>query len=190
MTTTVTLKGMLGVEHARADGGFAIYEPGEPVPPRIKAGDRLRLHLEVAGAAWLYAVSVTRQGVYRRLGAWAPPHGGSGVHVPWPGGHVLTDEQAEMETLIVIASSEDLPWASDLVRVDCSAVMDRMPPKPPVTVCDHLYGLFWKVPPRPRGMIPPDVDMFEDAGARIPAIVVAHRGAPYTAVEWQFKPRA
>jgi hypothetical protein len=107
----------------------------------------------------------------------------------WPGGHAVTAGEATMTTLLVIASSEELPWARDLTRADCASLVNKMPPVPPVTACDHLYGLFWKIPKRPRGLVPPVVDSFQDGGTEVPAIVAAHAGAPYTAIEWQFKPR-
>ena len=92
-------------------------------------------------------------------------------------------------TLFVIASRDELPWASELTRADCSGVLGTVPPRPPVSPCEYLHDLIWKVPPRPRGMIPPVGDAFDDGSVRIPAIVSANAGAPYTAIEWQFKPR-
>jgi hypothetical protein len=191
MTRTVAIKGMAAIEHAQADGRFVIYEPGEPACPRIKAGDRLRVHLAVSDLTWIYAVSVTSNAVYTKLGAWSPgEHAASGVRLLWPGGRVLTPGDAAMATLIVVASADELPWLTDLVSADCSALENKMPPEPPITACDHLYGLFWKIPGRVRGIVPPEVDVFQDGDTRIPAIVAEHRGAPYTAIEWPFMPRA
>jgi hypothetical protein len=186
MTRTVAIKGMMGVEHAQPDGRFQAYLPLDPVPPRIRAGDRLRVRLEVDGEAWIYAVAV-HGARYWQFGTWE--QAGAGARLLWPGGRVLGAEDAVLDTLVVIASSEELPWARDLTSTSCAHLVDKMPPEPPTTMCDHLYGLLWKVPRRPRGLVPPDVEFFDEAGARVPAIVARHRGAPYTAVEWQFKPR-
>lgn len=187
----VAIKGMAGVEHLQADGSFSAYLPGKPTPSAIKAGDRLRVRLEVGGGTWIYAVAVKRQAEYRKLGTWAPGESaGHGVRILWPGGHVLTDDDAAMTTLLVVASVEELPWLRDLARADCASLVGKMPAEPPVTACDHLYGLFWKVPKRPRGLVPPEVDVFQEEATRIPAIVAEHSGAPYTAIEWQFKPRS
>jgi hypothetical protein len=190
MTKTIAIKGMTGVEHAQAGGSFVAYLPEEPVPTPIKAGDRLHVRLEVADDTWLYAVAVVRQADYWKLGAWAPiKAAGTGVRMLWPGGHALTAADARMTTLLVVASTEELPWIKDLTRADCSSLVNKMPPDPPVTACDHLYGLFWKVPKQPRGLVPPEVDFFDDAGKHLPAIVATHSGAPYLALAWQFKPR-
>lgn len=190
MTRTVAIRGMSSVEHVQPDGSFAVYQPGEPVPPRIGAGDRLRVQLEVAGAAWLYAVAELPGELHTRLGAWAPgelARGGTGQL--WPGGRVLSADDAAIRTLIVIASSEELAWARDLTTVDCKPMVGKPRPVSPATTCEHVYGLIWKVPPRPRGMVPPEVAELDDGGVRLPAIVSANEGAPYTAIEWQFKPR-
>jgi hypothetical protein len=133
---------------------------------------------------------VIREADYAKLGAWAPgEHASRGVRVLWPGGRVVTDDEATMTTLVVIASGEELPWLGDLTRTSCSDLVDKMPPDPPITACDHLYGLLWKVPPRPRGIVPVTIEPLEDGATRMPAIVAEHSGAPYTAIEWQFKPR-
>ena len=190
MTKTVAMKGLAGVEHLQPDGSFAAYQPGGPVPTPIKAGDRLRVRLEAPDDAWIYAVAVIRQADYWKLGAWAPGKNASGgVRTLWPGGHALTADDATMTTLLVIASSEELPWARDLTRTSCASLVGKMPPDPPATACDHLYGLFWKIPKRPRGMVPPKVEVFDEGGTRIPAIVAEHSGTPFTVLEWQFKPR-
>ncbi|HMG20442.1 MAG TPA: hypothetical protein VK607_03965 [Kofleriaceae bacterium] len=186
----IAIRGMAGLEHAQADGSFTMYQPGESAPPRIRAGDRLRLRLEVDDGAWLYAVSALRKADHRKLGAWGPGEcAAGGVRMPWPGGHVLTADDAAMTVLFVIASRDELPWARDLTHTDCSSLIGVMPAVPPVTLCDHLHGLMWKIPPRIRGMVPPEVDAFDEAGLRIPAIVSQHHGESYTAIEWQFKPR-
>jgi hypothetical protein len=52
------------------------------------------------------------------------------------------------------------------VLADCSSLVGKMPPNPPVTACDHLYGLFWKILPAVRGMVPPEVDVFDDGRYR------------------------
>jgi hypothetical protein len=190
MSKPLAMKGMAGVEHLQADGSFLAYLPRDPAPTPIKAGDRLRVRLEVADDTWIYAVSVIRQADYWKLGVWAPGNiAGSAVRMLWPGGHVLTAGEATMTVLLVIASGEELPWLRDLTRTDCSMLEGNMPPDPPISACDHLYGLFWKVPKRPRGIVPPKLGFFEDDGTRIPAIVAQHSGAPYTAIDWQFKPR-
>lgn len=186
---TVTIKGLASVEHQQPGGTFAAYEPKNPVPTPIKAGDRLRLHLEVADGAWLYAVAAFQQSEYWKIGEWGPGGGTGGVRVPWPEGHVLTADDARMTTLFVVASSEELPWAHGLTREDCSALVGQMPPEPPKTACDHLYGLFWKVPGRVRGRVPPKVERLEVGAVKLPAIVSSHSGSPYTAIEWLFKPR-
>jgi hypothetical protein len=187
MTATLAIRGMTGVEHAQADGSFAPYLPIDPLPPRIKPGDRIRVRLEVADDTWIYAIAVSGA-EYRAFGGWAPAASG-GVRMLWPGGRVLGADDALLDTLVVVASREELPWARDLTRMDCSHVVDQMPVEPPNSLCDHLYGLYWKTPRRPRGLVPHRVEFFEEGGARIPAIVAEHRGAPYTALEWQFKPR-
>ena len=190
MTRTIAMKGMVGVEHAQPDGSFVAHLPDKPAPPPLRAGDRLRARLEVADDAWLYAVSVIRQADYWQLGAWGPgERAAGGVRVLWPGGRVLTGDEAAMTTLIVIGSGEELPWARDLTRTSCAHLVGKMPPDPPTTACDHLYGLFWRIPPRVRGLELPEVGVLEDGPARIPAIVAAHSGAPYVALEWQFKPK-
>ena len=110
--------------------------------------------------------------------------------VPWPDGLILNDEQARMTTLFVIASSSQLDWAKNLSKEDCSALVGQMPPDPPKTACDHLYGLFRKVPGRVRGQVPPTVEYYRTHdGIKLPAVVTSHSGAPYVAVEWLFKPR-
>jgi hypothetical protein len=190
MTKIVAMKGMAGVEHVQASGSFVAYLPLEPVPPSIRAGDRLRVRLEVADDTWLYAVSEIGRADYAQLGVWPPGNQATpGFRMLWPGGHVLTADEATMMTLFVIASREELPWARDLTRTDCSILLGKMPPEPPSTACDHLYGLSWKVPRRPRGMIPHKIEFFQDGGIEIPAIVAAHSDAPYTALEWQFLSR-
>jgi hypothetical protein len=190
MNGIVAIKGMAGVEHRRPDGSFVAYEPGAPRPLPIRAGDRLHLSLDLAGDTWLYAVAVTGQTSYGRLGAWpAGRAAGSGIGVLWPGGRTLSADDAAMTTLLVIASGDELPWLRDLTRTDCASVVNQMPAEPPVSVCDHLYGLFWKIPKRPRGLVRPVVGSFEDGAIRVPAIVAEHRGSPYTAIEWQFQPR-
>ncbi len=189
MSKTVAIRGLAGVEQLQADGGFIAYLPGAPVPTPIKAGDRLRVGLEIAGDVWIYAVSAIDQADYRKLGEWTP--GGlaaGGVQLLWPGGHPLTDDEATMTTLFVIGSREALPWVRDLTHASCASLVGKMPPAEPTSACDHLYGLFWKIPRRPRGMVPPTVDSFQDGGTRVPAIVSEHSGAPYTAIEWQFRP--
>jgi hypothetical protein len=89
----------------------------------------------------------------------------------------------------VIGSSEELPWACDLTRTSCAHLVGKPPPDPPVTPCDHLYGLFRRIQPRIRGLELPEVALLDDGGAQLPAIVATHRGAPYVALEWQFKPK-
>lgn len=187
MTATVAIRGLAGIQHARPDGGFQPFLPRDPVPPKIKAGDRLHVRLEVGDEAWIYAIAMI-DADYLRLGAWGPASAG-GLRMLWPGGRVLGADDGAMDTLVVVASSAELPWARDLTRRNCADVIDKMPADPPVTPCDHLYGLIWKAPRRPRGLVPPVVDFFDDSGVRIPAIVAEHRGSPYTAIEWQFKPR-
>lgn len=191
MSDTTTIKALASVEHLQADGSYKAYNPERPVPTPIKAGDRLRVRLQVADDAWLYAVAAHRQAEYWQLGAWGPGEGVTdGVRVPWPDGLVLSDEQARMTTLFIVASSSPLDWAKNLSKEDCSALVGQMPPDPPKTACDHLYGLFWKVPGRPRGMVPPPVEYYRTQdGTKLPAIVASHSGSPYVAVEWQFKPR-
>jgi hypothetical protein len=193
MTTTVAIRGMAALEHAQPDGGFAIYTPGEPVPSPIAAGDRLRIQLAVDDAAWLYAIAAIHKNQHWRFGAWAPGEPTStttaGVRALWPGGRVLTADDAAMTGLFIIASSEELPWARDLTRVDCSAVASRSPQQPPVTICDHLLGLLRKVI-RIRGLVAPTIDTLADGSAQLPAIVAENHGAPYTVIEWLFKPRA
>lgn len=184
---SIEIKGLAGVEHRQADGAFVAYEPKGPVPTPIKAGDRLRLQVEVPDGVRLYAVAAFQQSEFWKLGEWGPANGG--VRHPWPDGHVLTADDARMTTLFVVASSEELPWAHALTRENCSALVGGMPPEPPSSACDHLYGLFWKVPKRIRGRVPPKVERLAHGGVALPAIVASHAGAPYTAVEWLFKPR-
>lgn len=191
MTQTIALHGLAGVEHARPDRTFQPYLPEDPVPMPIKAGDRVRVRLDVADDAWLYAAAVVRQAQYRQLGAWPPAAGDqTGARVLWPGGHVLTDEDAKMTSLIVVASSQELPWLRDLTRTDCSTLVGEPPPDPPKTPCDHLYGLFWKIQKQPRGLVAPTIELLQDGSSRIPAIVAQSAGSPYTALEWQFRPRS
>ncbi|MCG8416874.1 MAG: hypothetical protein MJE77_02880 [Proteobacteria bacterium] len=191
MNTNISMKGLASVEHAQPDSFFASYAATKPVPTPIKAGDRLRLQLEVSDEAWLYAVGAFRQAEYWKMGQWRPGEGAEGgIRTPWPAGHILTAEQARMNTMFVIASSQKLDWVENLTNKDCSALVGQMPPDPPKNECDHLYGLFWKVPSRVRGRVPPPVEYFTTAdGTRLPAIVASQSGAPYTAVEWLFKPR-
>lgn len=184
----VAVTGLAGVEHHQADGSFAPYQPGRPVPTPIRAGDRLHVRLAAADL-WLYALAVIRQADYWKLGEWSPEPRAIEPRLLWPGGRVLTATDAAMTTLLVVASSEPLPWASELTRADCSALVGKMPPRPPVTACAHLYGLFWKVPKRVRGLVAPDVAVLEDGALKLPAIVAAHTGTPYTALEWQFTSR-
>jgi hypothetical protein len=187
---TVTIKGLASVEHRQAGDTFAAYEPKAPVPTPIKAGDRLRLKLEVADDTWIYAVAAFQQSEYWKVGEWGPGVDASGgVRTPWPEGHIVTEDQARMTTLFVIASAGELDWAHGLKREDCSALVGQMPSDPPKTACDHLYGLFWKVPKRIRGRVPPKVERLKLDGVNLPAIVSEHSGSPYTAVEWLFKPR-
>jgi hypothetical protein len=190
MTSPITMKGLAGVEHLQADARYLAYQPTLSVPTPIRAGDRLRVRLEITDAAWVYAVSVVRGADYERLGTWAPDeHASSGVRVLWPGGRVWAAGEATMTTLVVIGSREELPWLRDLTRASCANLVDTQPADPPITACDHLYGLLWKVPPRPRGLVPLQVELLEDGETRTPAIVAAHSGAPYTAIEWQLRPR-
>jgi hypothetical protein len=190
MTRTVAMRGLVGVEQAQPDGSFVPYVPDRPVPPPLRAGDRLRARFEVEDGAWLYAISVIDQADYWPLGAFRPgEHAAGGARVPWPGGRVLTADEATMTTLIVIGSSEELPWACDLTRTSCAHLVGKPPPDPPVTPCDHLYGLFRRIQPRIRGLELPEVALLDDGGAQLPAIVATHRGAPYVALEWQFKPK-
>jgi hypothetical protein len=187
---TVTIKGLASVEHHQGGDTFAAYEPRAPVPAPIKAGDRLRLRLEVADDAWIYAVAAFQQSEYWKVGEWGPGVAAKGgVRIPWPDGHIVTDDEARMTTLFVIASAEELDWAQSLKREDCSALVGQMPPEPAKTACDHLYGLFWKVPKRIRGRVPPKVERLKYDSVNLPAIVSTHSGSPYTAVEWLFKPR-
>jgi hypothetical protein len=137
---------------------------------------------------WLYAVSAIDQAEFRKLGEWAPGEGAGGVQVLWPDGHPLATDEATMTTLFVIGAREELPWVRDLTHASCASLVGKMPPAQPTSACDHLYGLFWKIPRRPRGLVPPSVAYFQDGGTRVPAIVSEHSGAPYTAIEWQFKP--
>jgi hypothetical protein len=188
MTRTLAMRGMVSVEHAQPGGGFIAHQPDTPFPPSLRAGDRLRARVEVADDAWLYAISVIGQADYWRLGAPGEPTAG-GVRVPWPGGRVLTADEASMTSLIVIGSIEELPWARDLTRTSCAHLVGKTPPSPPTTACDHLYGLFWRIPRRVRGPELPEVGLLEDGPARLPAIVASHRGSPYVALEWQFKPK-
>jgi hypothetical protein len=186
MTTSIAIRGLAGVEQRQPDGSFVAYQPDAPAPTPIKPGDRLRVRVEIADDAWLYAVSAVDQTDYRLLGAWAPgAHGGA--RMLWPDGHPLTADEATMTTLFVIGSRDELPWARDLGHASCASLVGKLPPAPPATACDHLYGLFWKIPRRPRGLVPPTVDTLRDGSAAVPAIVSEHSGAPYTAIEWQFK---
>lgn len=187
---TVTIKGLASVEHRQNGDTFAAYEPRGPVPTPIKAGDRLRLQLEVADDAWIYAVAAFQQSGYWKVGEWGPGVNTTGkVRIPWPEGHIITGDEARMTTLFVIASAGELPWARDLTREDCSDLVGKMPSESPQTACDHLYGLFWKVPKRIRGKVPPRVERLKLDSVNLPAIVSEHSGSPYTAVEWLFKPR-
>jgi hypothetical protein len=189
MTMTVAIRGMAGVEQLQPDGSFVTYQPGAPISTPIKPGDRLRIRLEVADDAWIYAVSAIGQAEYRKVGVWAPgerAHGG--VRILWPGGHALTADEATMTTLFVVGSREQLPWARDLTQASCASLVGHMPTRPPTTACDHLYGLFWKAPRRVRGLVAPPVDVLEDGATRMPAIVSRQDDAPYAAIEWQFKP--
>src|SRR5262245_5158193 len=115
MTRTLAMRGLVSVEHVQPDGSFVPDVPDKPVPPPLWAGDRLRARLEVDDDTWIYAISVIRQEHYWRLGAWAPGEGAAGgVRTPWPGGRVLTADEATMNRLLVVASVEELPWARDL----------------------------------------------------------------------------
>jgi hypothetical protein len=186
---SVAIKGMAGVEHRQPDGSFVAYVPEEPAIP-IRAGDRLRVRLEVADDVWIYAVSARQQAEYWKLGVWAPERRVSGgVRLLWPGGRELSAEDAAMTTLLVVAAREELPWLGELTRADCTALVGKRPPEPPVTACDRLYGLFWHIPGRVRGLIPPTIDHFQDGAVRVSAIVTHHSGAPYIAIEWPFQPR-
>lgn len=184
--TTVAITGLAGVEHRRDDGSFAPVQPG-PLPTAIQAGDRLWVQVEPGAPVWLYAVSARGQAEYRKLGAWQPA---GGSRLLWPGGRVLSDDDAAMTTLFVVASPDPLVWLDELSRADCTAVVGKLRPRPPVTACDRLYGLFWTVPGRVRGMVAPSIGHIDAGGSVVPAIRAAHRGAPYTAIEWQFQPAA
>ncbi|HEY6724943.1 MAG TPA: hypothetical protein VI197_12990, partial [Polyangiaceae bacterium] len=127
---------------------------------------------------------------YWKLGAWPPDRGAStGDRTLWPGGLVMSADDAKLMSLIVVASSQELPWLRDLERADCSALVGQEPPASPTKPCDHLYGLFWKIQMQPRGLVPPTVDFIQDGTVRVPAIVVENADAPYTALEWQFNLR-
>jgi hypothetical protein len=190
MTRTIAMKGLVAVEHAQSDGSFVAHVPDSPRPPPLHAGDRLRARLEIADDAWVYAVSAIRKADFWQLGAWGPGEGAAaGARVLWPGGRVLTADEATMTALLVIGSTEELPWARDLTRESCAHLLGKMPPDPPATVCDHLYGLFWRIPPGVRGLVLPETGVLEDGGVKLPAIAVAHSGTTYTALEWQFKPK-
>lgn len=190
MSKAVAMKGMSSVEHGEPGGKFTPVMPEGPAPPKVKEGDRLRVRLEVADDTWVYAIAAVRQADYAKLGVWEPgKNAKSGVRTLWPGGRVLSAADASMSNLFVIASSEELPWARDLTRTNCSSLVGKPPPNPPATPCDHLYGLYWKIAARPRGMVAPKVDFFDDGGTRFPAIVDENSGTPYAVLEWQFKPR-
>jgi hypothetical protein len=190
VTRTVTLRGMAAIEHRQPDGTFAPHTPDPMYPPKIGAGDRLRVRLEVDDGAWLYAVSSLRQTTYWKLGAWGPgERAAGGIRLLWPGGHALTADEAAMTLLFVVASAEELPWAKELTRTDCSHLKGQPVPEPQVTPCDHLVGLSGRVQPRMRGPGEPAIAMLEDGAAKVPALAVENRGAGYTALEWQFKPR-
>ena len=185
----VTIKGFASVEHHQPGGGVHAYEPGAPAPMPVKAGDRLRLKLEVKDNVWIYAIAAFRQSEFWKLGEWRPVAGMGDIRFPWPDGKILTEDDARMTTLFVIASSEELAWAHELTRANCGTLKKAMPPKSPQSACDHLYNLFWKVPGRIRGRVSPKVERFEHDGTRLPAIIATNGDSPFTAVEWLFKSR-
>lgn len=128
---TVAVRGLAAVEHRRANGHFVVHEPLEPGAIPVRAGDRLRVRLEVAGGAWTYAIGSSDENRFWQMAAWDPVIGPT--RDLWPGGHLLTDDEAHMTTLLIVVSSEPLPWARDLVSQDCSHLLGKLPSRTPQT---------------------------------------------------------
>lgn len=179
----VDLYALAAIELAGPEG-FTPCTPGVE-PCRIGPGDRLWVYVEAAGRH-VYAIGVRQQRVYRRLHAAAPAS--SGLHL-WPSGLVLDADTSDMDALLVVASTDPLPWAASLSTTDCGHLVGQPPPDDPSEPCEHLYGLFWKIPPAVRGMVTPPQGTLEVDGRELPAQKGVHDGSPYTAVQFQFKPR-
>lgn len=187
-TATPSIGGRLAVQHRDGDG-WTPYTPSQPVPIPIAPGDRLHVALDLSGASHVYAIGAEQQKTWHKLGGWDADAIEQGR--PWPDGLVLDAAHAAITTVFLVASNEALPWAESLTTADCSALVGQMPKDPPESACDHLYGLTWKVPGRPRGRVAPKVQPIDTAdGTRLMGVVAGpNQGAPYTAIEWAVRAR-
>jgi hypothetical protein len=186
--TTVQIKGFVAVEHGD-DAGALSFSPGKPVPFPLKARDTVWVRAEVDDSLYYYGVSSVGQARYRVLWTGAPgAH--SGERVPFSQGLTVGPDHEGMDSLFLVASSEPLAWLGASGEVDCSAQVGKMPVTPPQSACDHLYGLNWKIPPQPRGLVRPTVEFISLGGKTLGARVSEHQGETYTAVQFQFKPRS
>lgn len=183
----LSLRALNAVENRQGET-WVPFGFGTGAPPELRAGDRLWLMVESAPGAWLYAVGAYRHSTYQ--GLWSSPPS-SGPRLAFPGGLVLDDQTAHMDTLFVVSSAAELPSLEGFNRADCSHLVAHPAPTQPADLCELLYSLTWKVPPRPRGLglYPRSMEIQDFQGTILPAAMSSNSGKDLIAVEFQFFPR-
>ena len=184
----IHLEGKAAVEHMGSMGKKSPFLPQKNITLPIKAADLLHIQLKASDKSIIYAIAADQQR-YWQLGRWDYQALKAG-HV-WSGGLTLSAKNAAMKTLYLIAAKEKLAWAEELQEIQCDQLRNKIAVKSPKTVCEHVHGLKWKVPPRIRGRVRPQVEPFRSAtGSRLNGLVArSNQAKDYTAIEWQFTGR-
>ena len=183
----VTISGALAVQHRQDDGTFVSYLPEGTDRVPLRVGDRVFGEIDAPVGATVYAIgAITRDQKYWKVDEFKPGSIKDGLI--WPGGLVVDEKMYLMQTLYLVASARPLEWAETLVPTECGHLMGQPNPDPPATVCDRLYGLAFKAPPRIRGRVKPTRKFFRSPQeVKLPGIAArGSQGEDYTAIYWDF----
>ncbi|TVQ87827.1 MAG: hypothetical protein EA397_17715 [Deltaproteobacteria bacterium] len=193
MQHLVSLRLRAGVEHADGDA-FVRAPVTMGVPTSIKAGDKVWLQVVAGAGLHVYGLAVSdSQGTWRKVVHAAPDSAQSEERLLFADGWVLSEQDAQMRSLYVVASVEPLSWLDALdAPQDCSALAAQPKADVPSTPCEHLMNLRFEVPSAPRGKgrgVPAEL-IREPGKVAVPGMVAEQRAAGRAVVVVHFKPRA
>ena len=159
----------------------------EPKPELTELSGRVSLDGLTFGYATILDPLVADLSVEIPPGSQVAP----GERFPFGEGWLLDADAASMDSLLIVASSQPLPWIEGLDVATCADMVGKPFPASPSTDCEHLYGLFGKVPPMPRGKGVGELPelMRKPGVVAVMAVPAEHRGNGLVAVQYQFKSR-
>ena len=192
MQHLVSLRLRAGVEHAEGDG-FVRAPVTRGVPTPIKAGDKVWLQVVAGAELHVYGVAVSdNQGTWRKVVYAGPDSAQPNERLLFADGWVLSELDAQMRSLYVVASPEPLTWLDALdAPQDCSALAAQPKADAPSTPCERLMNLRLEVRvPRRKGKGLPAELIREQGKVAVPGMVAEQRAAGRAVVVVHFKPRA